>query len=202
MAKKRKFKPEYAEFNLFDSDGNQHVHNFYRLPKKSKLGGGWVAFYKKAIRALLQQAPNFSTLKVYMYMASKQTYQKCVMLTPTAIQQGLGLSSPSVALALKWLKDNDFVQMYKVDGNTGWLLNPSVTVCGGASKQSKKQLWNAGIERRKLELDKAIANREALLQQLDELINRYVTEDTDDTDANVEIELDEFQDNMGSETGE
>lgn len=184
---RRKSKPTYAEFNLFDSDGTQQYHSWYRTPQKSKLGGGWVAFYKASIKQLINDVPNLSTLKVYLFLASKQTFQKCVMVTPTTIQKELSMSSSTVAVALKWLKDNNFIQMYHIDGNTGWLLNPKSTVCGTATKREKEAIWNAGMERKKAELEEDLKKREALLESLDALIASKLSEgDDDDYDETYE----------------
>lgn len=180
MAKKRKTEAQYAEFNLFDAEGNQTLHSQYKLPKTGKLGGGWVAFYKRSIRNLIAECPNFSTMKVYLYIASKQTYQKCAIVKNAHIMKTLNMSSSTVHEALKWLRDHDFMQKYTIDGNTGWLLNPSVTGCGGNSKKSKERLWRLGIERRKAELEKDIEKRKALLETLDGMIMKVISDEDED----------------------
>lgn len=179
MSKKRNG-AGFMEYNLFDTEGNQTLHTVKRLPEKGKLGGGWVAFYKRSIRTLIDECPNFSTMKVYMYIASKQTYQKCAIAKPSHIMKVLGMSSSTVFESLKWLRDNDFLQRYEIDGNIGWLLNPSVTGCGGNTKKSKERLWRLGIERRKAELEQDIEKRKFLLEKLDSMIMKLVTEDDDD----------------------
>lgn len=186
MAKKRKTEAQYAEFNLFDAEGNQTLHSQYKLPKTGKLGGGWVAFYKRSIRNLIAECPNFSTMKVYLYIASKQTYQKCAIVKNAHIMKTLNMSSSTVHEALKWLRDHDFMQRYTIDGNTGWLLNPSVTGCGGNSKKSKERLWRLGIERRKAELEKDIEKRKALLETLDGMIMQVIS-DEDEEDIIEEV---------------
>lgn len=180
MKKKKPNNAVYAEYNLFDQRGNMTLHSKYKLPKQGKLGGGWVAFYKRSIRALIDECPNFSTMKVYMYIASKQTYQKCAIVKNTHIMKTLHMSSSTVFEALKWLRENDYLQRYEIDGNTGWLLNPSVTGCGGNSKKSKEKLWRLGIERRKAELEKSIEKRQALLETLDEMIMKTIQDEDDD----------------------
>ena len=180
MGKKKPNNAVYAEYNLFDQKGNRTLHSQYKLPKQGKLGGGWVAFYKRSIRALLEECPNFSTMKVYMYIASKQTYQKCAIVKSTHIMKTLHMSSSTVFEALKWLRENDYLQRYEIDGNTGWLLNPSVTGCGGNSKKSKERLWRLGVERRKAELEKSIEKRQALLEALDAMIMKTIQEEDED----------------------
>lgn len=189
MAKKQKTEAQYAEFNLFDAEGNQTLHSQYKLPKTGKLGGGWVAFYKRSIRNLIAECPNFSTMKVYLYIASKQTYQKCAIVKNAHIMKMLNMSSSTVHEALKWLRDHDFMQRYTIDGNTGWLLNPSVTGCGGNSKKSKERLWRLGIERRKAELEKDIEKRKALLESLDGMIMKVIS-DEDEEDIIEEVYYD------------
>lgn len=186
MTKKKKTEAQYAEFNLFDAEGNQTLHSQYKLPKTGKLGGGWVAFYKRSIRNLIAECPNFSTMKVYLYIASKQTYQKCAIVKNAHIMKTLNMSSSTVHEALKWLRDHDFMQRYTIDGNTGWLLNPSVTGCGGNSKKSKERLWRLGIERRKAELEKDIEKRKALLETLDGMIMQVIS-DEDEEDIIEEV---------------
>lgn len=203
MAKKRKTEAQYAEFNLFDAEGNQTLHSQYKLPKTGKLGGGWVAFYKRSIRNLIAECPNFSTMKVYLYIASKQTYQKCAIVKNAHIMKTLNMSSSTVHEALKWLRDHDFMQKYTIDGNTGWLLNPSVTGCGGNSKKSKERLWRLGIERRKAELEKDIEKRKALLETLDGMIMKVISdEDEEDIIEEVYYNGDGDEDNRDDERDE
>ena len=202
MTKKKRTEAQYAEFNLFDAEGNQTLHSQYKLPKIGKLGGGWVAFYKRSIRNLIAECPNFSTMKVYLYIASKQTYQKCAIVKNAHIMKTLNMSSSTVHESLKWLKNHDYMQKYTIDGNTGWLLNPSVTGCGGNSKKSKERLWRLGIERRKAELEKDIEKRKALLETLDGMIMKVIS-DEDEEDIIEEVQYgDADGDDDGNDNGD
>lgn len=175
--------PQLVEFNLFDEfTGEQQFHSIKR--KKSNLGGGWVAFYKKALKKLVNDVPNLSTLRVYLLLATKQTYQKFVMTTQVQVQKELNMSNSTVYEALKWLKDNKYIQQHNVEGNIGYLLNADVTNCGGANKTKKKELWLLQEKRDEIiKLDEHIEKRQQILEKLDSLIMGLTTDpDADEED--------------------
>ena len=129
------------EFNLFDDYTGEHILRSVKKVKP-KLGRGWMAFYKKALKTLIQRVPNLSTLKVYLHLASKQTYQMFVMTTYSQIQKDLKMSSSTVYEALKWLKENEYLQVHSVEGNTGFLLNSNVTTQGAQTRKTKAEIWS------------------------------------------------------------
>lgn len=190
-----------AVYDLFDAEGQQVLHSVRR--KKSTLGGGWVAFYKKRIRQLIVDCPNFATFKVYMMLASKQTYQKFVIITTTKLAELLNLNRSTVSESLTWLQNNGYLQRHKVDGVTGWLLNAKVTICGAVSKPSKEELWDLTERRNKIDqLDVEISKREALKAALDRMIRANINEEEYSDDEFDEVVADELQgDGTPSEQG-
>lgn len=177
------------EFNLFEESGEQILHSVKR--RKVTLGGGWMAFYKRALRKFNQDCPNLSTYKVYMHLASKQTYQKFVLIAPVAIEKDLNMAHKTVFDALKWLQTQGYIQKCELDGNIAWLLNPNVTTQGAKTRYSKQELWRMYRDRQSImeSIDLNVEERLKLCDELDKLIVKEISEgDDDDELQDVEVE--------------
>lgn len=135
-----------------------------------------MAFYKRAVRRLCNDAPNLATLKVYLYLASKQTYQKFVMVGRKALVKELNLHINTVVNALKWLKENQYLQEHEIDGNTGWLMNPNITTMGANMQKSKSELWHLQKQKELAELERDIEVRQDMLATIDSLIAKNLIE--------------------------
>lgn len=101
--------------------------------------GGWCMLYQQKGLDLIAQAPNASVLKVFMYLACGQTYEGGMKTTKRSVEQNLGLSHKSVALAFKWLKDNFIVHEWRVDGCAEFMINPNYVCVGKLDDRMK--IW-------------------------------------------------------------
>lgn len=108
----------------------------------SQNGENWVIWYRSALSTLAEIAPDFSTLKVFLKLASKQEFETGINTTKQALADELKISYVSVMKAFKWLKENDYVKERKVNGQTQFLLNPKVTTCG-RNRKAKIELWES-----------------------------------------------------------
>lgn len=178
---------QVMEMNLFDEHtGQQELHVVKR--RKPKLGRGWMAFYKKALKRLIKEVPNLSTLKVYLWLASKQTYQKFVMTTQKQIQLDLKMSNSTVYESIKWLRENKYLQSHDVEGNSAFLLNAQVTTCGATSMTKKRELWLLQEHKDELQrMDADIAKKQEALDKLNGFIAALTTSDDADTEDEEEI---------------
>lgn len=179
--KKQTGKVAYQEINLFDNAGNQ-IYSGLKKTNNKTLGSGWVAFYKKKIRQLINECPNLSTMKVYMWLASKQTLEALVMATPQGIIEATSMSRERVFSALKWLQDNDYIQKHQADGNIGWLLNPKVTVNGGEQKKRRSEIWDLYKKKEHAQLEEDVEKRKTLIATLDSLIDERLVETNEEAD--------------------
>lgn len=117
------------------------------LTKKQRLRGDFVVFYKGQLQRLATEATELSTIKIYLFLASKQTFESYVMTTRKTIGEKLNLSYITVHRSINWLIDHGYLIEAKVEGNTGYLLNPDVTNRGPKNKEMKSKLWELALRR-------------------------------------------------------
>lgn len=101
-----------------------------------------MAFYKKPLKKLAIDAPANSVYRVYLYLASKQTFQTFVIVSPKKIMQDLGITDKTYYSAISYLKENGYIQQHEHDGNIAWLLNPNITAKGSANQPVRNALWS------------------------------------------------------------
>lgn len=109
--------------------------------KPRRLEGEWIVFYKKPLKQLAVDAPPLSILRIYLYLASKQTFETYVLVSPTKIMRDLGISKKTFYDGIKYLKENGYVQQHEHEGNIAWLLNPNLTTRGRGNNDVKNSLW-------------------------------------------------------------
>ena len=127
------------EYSLFDDQGRLISKT---VRKKAKLKGDWIVFYKQPLRKLIERTDiEPSILRIYFWLASKQTFENYVMVTRKKIAKDLNLSRNTVFKALKFLQNEGYLKIVDLDGNTGFLLNPVVTVKGAKQKFEKMTMW-------------------------------------------------------------
>ena len=107
-----------------------------------QLGGEWIVFYKKALKQLVMECPALSVIRIYLYLASKQTFETFVIVTPAKIMSDLQIARKTYYDGMKWLKENGYVQQHEHDGNIAWLLNPTKTTRGRGQQSVKNSLWS------------------------------------------------------------
>ena len=98
--------------------------------------------YSDILDLLINFAPDFSTLKVFLKLSTKQEYEGGIKITKQAIADELKISYVSTIKAFKWLKENGYVKERKINGVPEFLLNPNVTTCG-KNRKEKIKLWES-----------------------------------------------------------
>lgn len=174
----------FTEFNIWTPGGEQVLHRVSKMPK-GKLGRGWVAIYKKAVRKLIIECPSYNTLRIYLFLASKQTYEKVVIVAAKTVIEALNINISSFTRGIKWLIEHEYIKPMVVDGVRGWILNPQVTVCGASSKNGKQRLWTLQKNKERAQLEEDIEQRKKLIETLDQLIMENLTEEEDNDDEDI-----------------
>ena len=105
-------------------------------------GDGWMIMYREAISLLIDEVPDFSTLKVFLKLASKQEFEGGLKISKKFIADELGISRTQSWRAFKWLKENGYIKERKVNGLPEFLLNPKVATCG-KNRKAKIALWES-----------------------------------------------------------
>ena len=124
---------------VFDADTGEIIRD--SLSYGTQNGDGWMIVYKDAYMQLLRETANPTILRIFGSLMTKQTFDGGVKSTKKAIYDELGIERTSAWKAFKWLKENHYVKEIKTNGQTEFLLNPSVTTCG-KNKNEKIILWN------------------------------------------------------------
>ena len=135
------------QYSLFTDNGELISTT---LTKKPNLKGDWIVFYKKPLKELAKSDADLSAIKIYLWLSGKQTFENYVMTTRKNIQEELKLSKSTVQRALKWLVNNGYLIIANVEGNTGFLLNPTVTTKGAKNKTERQTLWQLAKERNEI----------------------------------------------------
>lgn len=107
-----------------------------------RLEGEWIVFYKKPLKRLAIDAPPLSVLRVYLYLASQQTFETYVLVSPKKIMQDLEMARRTFYDAVRYLKENGFVQQHEHNGNIAWLINPTLSTRGRGNQTVKNALWS------------------------------------------------------------
>lgn len=130
----------WRRFSQFNAKGELVSETVTARPRQ--LGGEWIVFYKKALKQLVMDCPALSVCRIYLYLASKQTFETFVIVTPAKIMADLQIARKTFYDGIKWLKENGYVQQHEHDGNIAWLLNPSKTTRGSGKQSVKNALWS------------------------------------------------------------
>ena len=139
-ATKKDKKVAWRRFAQYNAKGELLSDTVTSRPRR--LEGEWIVFYKKPLKQLAISAPPLSVLRIYLYLASKQTFETYVIVTPAKIMQDLGMAKRTFYDGIKYLKENGYVQQHEHDGNIAWLLNPTLTTRGRGNNSVKNALWS------------------------------------------------------------
>lgn len=158
----------------------------------TRLKGEWIVVYKDALKSLVRNCPNYSTMKVYLEMAAAQDYNSVTMITLPYIGRILNMSYQTVWNAGKWLQANGYIKKATYNGNTGFVLNPKVTTCGKKHLDKKTQYVNGDIDNDELvglaTRKKAEAEAEAKAEAKEIQINVVAEEDIIEEEEDDSIE--------------
>lgn len=126
------------QFTLFDDEGTVIKSTTY---SEEGLNAGWVVMYQRGILSLLNKCKELTKLKVFMFLASQQTFDSIVVTNMAFVARELKMSYKSAWLAVKWLEENKVLKRVVKNGVSGFLLNPKYTTCGRKSLKEKRALW-------------------------------------------------------------
>lgn len=121
----------------------------------SKLGGGWIVVYKVPLQKLLKVVPNFATLKVYLYIASSQDFNKVTLISAKYISAELDMAYQTVWNSIKWLKQAGYIKDGEMAGMKGYVVNPTVSTCGVKKNDEKLKHFVDDIVEEEVDADRA-----------------------------------------------
>lgn len=126
------------QYKLFDDDGNivTEVET-----KGSVLKEGWIVMYKESLAALVREAPSMSVLKVFLELSSMQSFGVYVMTSKSNLAKRLQISRKTAWSALRWLSEHSYIHEDTLEGQTAFIINPSVSTCGSKNLVEKKKVW-------------------------------------------------------------
>ena len=125
---------------IFDAETGEIIRDAVSFGSQN--GEGWTIMFRETLDSLINFAPDFSTLKVFLKLSTKQEYEGGIKITKQAIADELKISYVSTIKAFKWLKENGYVKERKINGVPEFLLNPYVTTCG-KNRKEKIKLWES-----------------------------------------------------------
>ncbi len=125
---------------IFDSDTGKRIHE--TISYGTQNGDGWMIVYREPFMELARETTNPSILRIFMSLMTKQEFDRGIKTTKKAVADELGIERTSTWNAFKWLKEHGYIKERKVNGQTEFLLNPTVTTCG-KNRKEKIKLWNS-----------------------------------------------------------
>lgn len=132
------------QISLFDSETGELISSDQRLVG-TRLKEGWIVVYKEALKKLLKEAPNYATLKFYLYVATAQDYDTVTLITTPFIAKEAGMNYQTAWRATKWLIENGYIRRANVNGNEGFIVNPLVSTCGRKNYQEKLAAFEEAV---------------------------------------------------------
>lgn len=128
-----------TEYNMYDNTGKQTLHVVKE--KKSSLGKGWVAMYKRQTRELVLKLSPLQ-LKVFVYLCLKQSYELYVVITNKELAKQLSASYNRLLTVMKELETMNVLRRGRFDGLSLIVINPIYTVCGAGTRGTRTELWS------------------------------------------------------------
>ena len=128
------------QFSLYDEKTGELISRTTRKEVK-KIEGDWIVFFAKPLTKLIEQTNESAIIRVYLWLASKQTFNDYVLVTRKAIVDSLKISRMTCYRSIKWLVDNGYISEVTLNGNKGFFLNPNVTTKGSKNFKDKRNKW-------------------------------------------------------------
>lgn len=132
------------QFSLYDEKTGELISRTVKK-KIRKIEGDWIVFFTKPLTKLIESTNESAIIRVYLWLASKQTFNDYVLVDRKTIYESLRISRMSCYKALKWLMKNNYVSEVKQDGIKGFFINPNVTTKGSKNFKEKKSKWSFEI---------------------------------------------------------
>lgn len=129
------------QISLYDEETGEFISSNSEIIG-NKLKEGWIVIYKKPLVKLLNDCPNFATLKVYLRIAAAQEYDTVTYITTPYLAKALCMSYQTAWNAVKWLVANAYIKKTEnVTGSQGFIVNPLVSTCGKKNYEKKVQAF-------------------------------------------------------------
>ena len=142
---------EVMQFSLYDEKTGELISK--TIKKKIRIEGDWIVFFAKPLTKLVQDTSESAIIRVYLWLASKQTFNDYVIVDRKTIYETLKISRMSCYKALKWLIKNNYIQEIKENGIKGFFLNPNVTTKGSKNFKAKKSKWSFEVFKKDVKVD-------------------------------------------------
>lgn len=128
--------PLMRQISLFDMETGELISSHQNVAG-SRLKEGWIVVYKEALKDLIMKAPNYATMKVYLYIATSQDYDTVTYISTSFVARKLGMAYQTAWNAVKWLIENNYLRRSEVNGSIGFIVNPLVSTCGRKNYEEK-----------------------------------------------------------------
>lgn len=150
------------QFSLYDETTGELISKTTKKTIK-RLVGDWIVFFAKPLAKLVESTNEAAIIRVYLWLASKQTFNDYVFVDRKTIYETLKISRMSCYKALKWLMKNEYISEVKQDGIKGFFINPNVTTKGSKNFKDKRNKWSFEILK-----EKVIDNGDELVLEVDD----------------------------------
>lgn len=126
------------EIRLIDQNGEIIVEHSSKV--RNKNGGGFVLSYMSKATDLMIKCTSPSALRIFGIIAHKQTYTGGFRTNKKYFQDVLHIDRKSVYSGLKWLEENNIINVLRIDGSLEFMVNPEyVTI--GTDKTARTRIW-------------------------------------------------------------
>lgn len=122
---------------------------------------GWLQFEKKAIAELQKLAMKSpAAMGALMYLVNHMSRSNALVVSQTAIAEGIGASRQTVNGAIRYLVEHNFVQVVKAGGATVYVVNSRVAWQG--ERGARYAAFGADVIAIESEQDRPIDDLQAL----------------------------------------
>jgi len=139
------------QFSLYDEKTGELISRTTRKEIK-RIEGDWIVFFAKPLTKLIESTNEAAVIRVYLWLAAKQTFNDYVLVDRKTIYESLKISRMSCYKAIKWLIKNDYISEVRYNGNKGFFLNPNVTTKGSQNFKEKKNKWTFDVAMKNIQI--------------------------------------------------
>lgn len=119
------------QIRLIDPETGEIELDLTRIKRKDNLGRDWVAMYQKPILQMIEEIPNFGTMKILMFLMANLDYEGRFEATKAYIAKKLDIERSYAHKCLDWLVENHYIQIEPNEkGNFNFYINPDIVMKG------------------------------------------------------------------------
>lgn len=97
--------------------------------------------YKRPLEKLILECKEYSKVRVFIFLMSRQTFDSLVIISISEIARQLKMTYKTAWACIKWLEDKDYLKRVERDGIVGFMINPKVSTCGKKSLVEKQSVF-------------------------------------------------------------